>query len=1219
MADERVVIKIDVKADTSAIDRVQAKLARLCAQADDCRDTFEGLGKDVDRTGESQRKLGKNSDDLGKRLKSVGREANALSKILKTAYKFAFIGAGIETAALALALSSVNGLLATGRFLVKAYQVVMSGLAKAAAAAGVAIATVAAAQRQYIAAQQAGRYGGFQASSIALRTMTADARLAGLSMKSLNSAFAAASKNAKVTGGTTSAIAGLLDFAAATGDIDKGVASIATLVSLIQKGGVGGAGVAAAAKELGPEFEKAFKEVSRGGKATAQEVLAAFSGGGMATKAGIGGTFSAMQGTLIGQFKSFMSQMQTEFADLGARFITPVQVAFEEIRRIILRTFTQISPLLADFATGGLLGKVVNGIDKISQFLVKLMREYVPKTQDFFGTLSRGWEKLTKGFERFNAYLRKFSDASKIINKFFGQILGAIGGGLKNNFESFAQLLVENKDDFDKFGSSLANLITQIFNLFNAIRTAFMRALPAINSIVNAVARLVEMFASLLRTLTGAGGGFGGAGGLMALMLPMMAGLSFRGGGANAGRMAKGFAKMSGAGKLAVGGGILGAGLLGQTQAGADVMDMLLAGGMAAAFAPTTAAGSFALPAAIAVGGAVGVDKVTDYTYRQGILGTGIGAKNKAVSAGTGAVLGAGVGAAAGSVIPGVGTAIGAGVGAIAGALIGGVIGWSKEGKYKKEARKAAGELVGTFSSSIKEALGNNDMKAAQQWMDNFATEAQTMANNQVKSGTALNAATELWSEKSKELQSAINVMGARFKDLTNITDMSEEQIRDLANTANVDLGNSMMSLQEILAATGIATARFGDDFKYAMTDIYASATASIRQTLQIVQAPDIYAAAGRAFGQKGRAGTVTDEDRAQFFEDIFQQELLMAGGDPIQAYLSMQREYGTALKPGGQFSVMQGGKKGDLYGLADVFFGGNGSAMFSGAMGQLGGGAAGLTAENLISEAARLGIDLGMTKEGLTTALTTMSTTDPTRFASILQATSAGTFLTPQAYAARGGLVGETPEAQLTKLLGSDLTSQFKIQETASKTMKDASAGFKTTVEGTFAAAVDKFAGAVGYMDKGDTSTPRRNFVNMMGAHNRLNSSIAGRRTITSGIRNYGLGSIDSDHAAGRAYDLVGQNLGLYQMGIRSGGGYAEFHGTGAQRHLHVVPGMGDAIGDTSTPYMGGAIAPTSATTNNNSVNVTVNAAPGMDVQALANEVMARIESAQASWAERR
>jgi len=1229
MADERVVIKIDVKADTSAIDRVQRKLAALCAQASKCDDTFNGLSGDIDKTSESQKRLGRESDSTSSKLKKTGREAGALSKILKTGLKFAMIGSAIETAALAVALSSVNGLLATGRFLVKSYQVVMSGLAKAAAVAGIALATVAAAQKQYIAAQQAGRYGGFQGAAIALRTMSADARLAGLSMKSLNSAFAAASKNARVTGGTTSAIAGLMDFAAATGDIEKGVTSVATLVSLIQKGGVGGAGVAEAAKQLGPEFEKAFKEVSRGGKASAQEVLKAFSGGDMAKKAGIGGTFAAMQGTLIGQFKAFMQQMQTEASDLGARFITPVQVAFEKIRTIVIRTFTQISPLLSDFANGGLLGKVVNGIDKIAQFLVKLMREYVPATQNFFGKLKGFWDGLVSGFERFNAYLRGLSESSKIINRFFGKILKAIGGGLKKNFEQFAVQVQKNEGNLDKWGDSIVRLIDAIFELSRAFRDAFFAALPAITKIADALTLVLNIVSGIISGLSKLGP-LGGLAGYMGLPL-LMGGM---------GRMAKGgsfigpgMKKMYGVATSPLGLTAIGAlGTQALTNNRGSVVETGgdIATGAIIGYGATKAIGgaggipmlgAYAGPAALATAGAVGAytagNMVGSATYRAtgGNRAATVGAAG-ATGAAVGAATGAGVGALLAA--PTLGTSVI--IGAIAGALIGGVAGWMQDGKFKKQAKKAAGQFVDNYVGVMEEALANNDVDSARQLLNDFGKEARNMANDQVKSGTALKEANKKFYEQNKNVIDSTTLMISRFKDLERISGLTTEEVQNLANTAEVDLGNSMLTLSDILAATGIATARFGDDFKYAMTDIYASATSSIRQTLELVQAPDIYAAAGRAFGEKGRANTVTDEDRAAFFEDIFQQSLLMAGGDPIQAYLNMQREYGTAARPGGQFSVMQGGKKGDLYGLADVFFGGGGAAMFGGAMGQLGAGAAGLTAENIIAEAAKLNLDIGMSKESLTAELIKMAQNDPTKFGQILQQTSQGGFLTmPGGYVGAGADFNKIVGDQLTNVLG-PLGDKLNLQQTTSKTMSDAATGFKTAVNDVFAVAVDKFASAVGFFDdKGDTSTPRRNFVNMMNVHNRINGGIAGRRSITSGVRGFNLGSMNSDHAAGRAYDLVGQNLGLYQVGVRAGGGYAEFHGTGAQRHLHVVPGMDSAIGDTATPYMGGTISTPTATTNNNSINVTVNASQGMDVQALANEVMARIEAAQASWSERR
>jgi hypothetical protein len=107
------------------------------------------------------------------------------------------------------------------------------------------------------------------------------------------------------------------------------------------------------------------------------------------------------------------------------------------------------------------------------------------------------------------------------------------------------------------------------------------------------------------------------------------------------------------------------------------------------------------------------------------------------------------------------------------------------------------------------------------------------------------------------------------------------------------------------------------------------------------------------------------------------------------------------------------------------------------------------------------------------------------------------------------------------------------------------------------------------------DTSTPRGAGIGdttssklaiTMGRHSAMDASLTGKRTVTSSYRTTGLGSVNSDHVTGRAYDLVGQNLGQYQTLARAGGGFAEFHGTNASRHLHVVPGPG-AIGDRTTP----------------------------------------------------
>ncbi len=160
------------------------------------------------------------------------------------------------------------------------------------------------------------------------------------------------------------------------------------------------------------------------------------------------------------------------------------------------------------------------------------------------------------------------------------------------------------------------------------------------------------------------------------------------------------------------------------------------------------------------------------------------------------------------------------------------------------------------------------------------------------------------------------------------------------------------------------------------------------------------------------------------------------------------------------------------------------------------------------------------------------------------------------------------------------------------------------------------------------DTSTPRGGGIGdttssrlsqTMSRHAAMNSQLTGKRTITSGYRTTSLGSINSDHVMGRAIDLTGQNLGQYAKLVHSNGGFAEFHGRGASRHLHTVPGPGAAIGETSTPK---ANKPVTITTGSgqSSASYTVNVygAQGQSVNDLANAVMAKIKDSERTHRER-
>jgi len=143
-----------------------------------------------------------------------------------------------------------------------------------------------------------------------------------------------------------------------------------------------------------------------------------------------------------------------------------------------------------------------------------------------------------------------------------------------------------------------------------------------------------------------------------------------------------------------------------------------------------------------------------------------------------------------------------------------------------------------------------------------------------------------------------------------------------------------------------------------------------------------------------------------------------------------------------------------------------------------------------------------------------------------------------------------------------------------------------------------------------GDTTTSR--FARTMSSHNRLNAMVPGKRMVTSGLRNTNLGSMGSDHATGAAYDLVGDNLVSYANNVKTAGGFAEFHGDTANKHLHVVPPVGDT---TSTRSVGYDSSGSGGSTNNYNFQIH---GDGADPQEIANAVMDRIARAERNRRER-
>ena len=225
------------------------------------------------------------------------------------------------------------------------------------------------------------------------------------------------------------------------------------------------------------------------------------------------------------------------------------------------------------------------------------------------------------------------------------------------------------------------------------------------------------------------------------------------------------------------------------------------------------------------------------------------------------------------------------------------------------------------------------------------------------------------------------------------------------------------------------------------------------------------------------------------------------------------------------------------------------------------------------------------------------------------------GLKLDPTDVAGLEGLIRGTAENGANGISNALVLGGAAVGQQISAAFRNAKLNFLVKVNGATAGSIT-VQGVGGGKDDGHGDTTTARFGQTMARHAAINRMVPGNRTITSGMRNTNLGSINSDHLTGNAYDLTGANLGAYAGIVRAQGGFAEMHGGALNRHLHVVPGLGGPMGDTASPMvrMGGVAGGVI-----NNFSIVVNASAGQSESAIADEVMARIERRAREAAERR
>lgn len=677
---------------------------------------------------------------------------------------------------------------------------------------------------------------------------------------------------------------------------------------------------------------------------------------------------------------------------------------------------------------------------------------------------------------------------------------------------------------------------------------------------------------------------------------------------------------------------------------------------------------------AMALGGTVGM-----FNPLAGLAVAGVGGALTAESAKAGAIAGAMGGAAIGSFFPVVGTALGAAIGGVAGALIGSVNRMRKDAERVKKTISASFDslLSGVFSVAYDQISANRRtveaggtvsgagvlgrgsdmiMQRLSGLRTNLATQRRIRATQTDQNATfraqqsffrtlvddggslyGLNFAEGDYDRFIKNPESAFDELEKRITEiavthnalddvyterlrlLSQMTGKSGAEIEVLAQQLGVNLTDATVNFMDVAKQLGATMAKTGDQMKSSFQDVFLASTDALKKEIEAKKASFAIDEKIRVLTDKQQAGTLTDLELQEFALQLPADLAAMYQGDISKAYTVMQKTLGI-----GGTSYQMGGSAEGLEGRL--------SPLITGAISNSRTGFESLIVEQISKSLA--GSQFAADQNQLKTLVSGMSVDQLSQTMSLLsQGKGPGSYNIP----------GRDPVLQFLQALGLGGLDVNRIDTTEADkftgNLDEAATALGVSAK-DFASSVQKFVdfgeGIFGGASQapswwntapswwnGDTRTPRGDTTSSrleqtMSRHSAMDSQLTGKRTVTSAFRTWGLGSPSSDHVKGRAYDLTGQNLGAYSKLVHANGGFAEFHGVGGGRHLHVVPGTGP-YGDTTVPSFYTPPA-TSGQKSGTVINnyVTVNAERGQSTEEIARAVVRKIDERERNYRER-
>jgi len=533
MADERVVIKIEVKSDDKDIDRTRRKLERLAGARDRDRKS-EGLAS-RNRSKRLRREFrdGKNEFDKVSRL--YKKSFDSFDKMIKMTgagmlkfLAFTAKAVALEMAAMGTAMMLTHLTFATGRLIMKAYNGMMKMVAASMAGVAIAAGTMAAALREQQAAMyafsgrgQATEFGSaLNQTRVQMRALTMDADLASVGVQNLTTAYAEVVKTGgRFTAASRASLKGLMDFASAGMDMKEGTKQAGALIATLQDTKKSYGDVVSAGKNFSPQLKKALEAYEKGkGEKTKAGLTAAIRSGELAKLGGVDGQFGAVSGTLIGTLKAEFNLLLGQFADFGQTFLGPMKKEAKESFAIITRGIQSLSGQVTEFGKSGFIDKISVMVDKMTNFVVRTLRDFLSDSVGIFERIGDWWDRFTDGWNEILDVLRPFIDGARVFEKVLKNAWLPVWEQIKENMYTFNNELLKNRPEIEEFGTNIGNLLVKVMEYFAEARKLFFQALPFINKVIKGFTSLIELFTSFLGGFVKLTGGIGGMGGVASLI-----------------------------------------------------------------------------------------------------------------------------------------------------------------------------------------------------------------------------------------------------------------------------------------------------------------------------------------------------------------------------------------------------------------------------------------------------------------------------------------------------------------------------------------------------------------------------------------------------------------------------------------------------------------------------------------------------------------------------